>query len=417
MHVTAQVATGGAAPAACTAAAISRSPLEPSSRRIATRGVSAGSAPTGPPLGPMPAVHSGTYDMRHCGGTRKRRPSRSTAVTSGAACSRSSANEVDSQTSRSSAVGPSTTSEPPTLMWTCRHVRVEFLKDKGETGEPWNGLCERVAYAIAMFMKHMCETFRNSCCNTTSASPEAVGCTDARRMRSIWHPHAETAQRCCTGQRISGCHDLLPAQRTEMLHTAPHLLHIHCRADDAARHARVLVCAADASAVLRRNLQHEPWLLREQRRRRVGRVSHREVDLHAREAGEGHLEDGDGDAAVRDVVARGDAAGGDEALRDVERGLQGGHVDVRGFVAELAVRLRQRRAAGAPLALHSGVRGASVREHGRRVGVCCGRHGAQLMGCGCTRSCHDGGGGGGEAGRELYRWAAMRGDCMTATAR
>ena len=69
----------GSKPAACSAAAISRSPLLPSSRSTATRGRS-------PRARASAGVHAGAHGSAQVGAVRVASPACSTATHSGAAC-------------------------------------------------------------------------------------------------------------------------------------------------------------------------------------------------------------------------------------------------------------------------------------------------------------------------------------------
>mmetsp|Transcript_42935 Transcript_42935/g.128887 ORF Transcript_42935/g.128887 Transcript_42935/m.128887 type:complete len:445 (+) Transcript_42935:1310-2644(+) len=101
------VMSHGSIPPANAAAAISRSPLEPSSRMTATRTLSVASSFA-------LAVNSGLYGRAHFGAVRVACTACSASTHSSAHCSRSSANAVASHTSRIAAVLPDTATLPAT---------------------------------------------------------------------------------------------------------------------------------------------------------------------------------------------------------------------------------------------------------------------------------------------------------------
>mmetsp|Transcript_42935 Transcript_42935/g.128888 ORF Transcript_42935/g.128888 Transcript_42935/m.128888 type:complete len:418 (+) Transcript_42935:1030-2283(+) len=114
------------------------------------------------------------------------------------------------------------------------------------------------------------------------------------------------------------------------------------------------VLSRDGVGLARRHLQDEAELLGEERSKHVVRVGRRrrQVGHHATVAGKRHLHERRHDATVADVVASCDDALIDERLCRLPHALEGCGRDVRRVVADLAVRLRERRAteASAPSA-------------------------------------------------------------------
>mmetsp|Transcript_19636 Transcript_19636/g.66816 ORF Transcript_19636/g.66816 Transcript_19636/m.66816 type:complete len:395 (+) Transcript_19636:731-1915(+) len=102
------VTSHGSKPAAWKAAAISRSPLLPSSRSTATLTLSAFSMTAA-------SVLAGVMPHDHDGPTRAARPACSSATVAWLACSRSRWKDVSSHSSRRAGVVPSTHASPPTL--------------------------------------------------------------------------------------------------------------------------------------------------------------------------------------------------------------------------------------------------------------------------------------------------------------
>mmetsp|Transcript_10741 Transcript_10741/g.25284 ORF Transcript_10741/g.25284 Transcript_10741/m.25284 type:complete len:233 (+) Transcript_10741:905-1603(+) len=107
----------GCSPASKSAAVISRSPLEPSCRSTATRGLESEGA-----LSSVSGVAAGTKLRFHAGASRVESEACSWATQAGLVCSFSSSKLVASHTSRSVASGASTTGavSPATVTRTCR---------------------------------------------------------------------------------------------------------------------------------------------------------------------------------------------------------------------------------------------------------------------------------------------------------
>mmetsp|Transcript_1373 Transcript_1373/g.3213 ORF Transcript_1373/g.3213 Transcript_1373/m.3213 type:complete len:305 (-) Transcript_1373:1023-1937(-) len=112
------VMSHGSIPAACTAAAISRSPLLPSSRRTATRTLLVAAMTSG-------NVLAGVKLRFHTGLVRPARLAASASTHSSAACRRSSTKEVASQASRSTGMLSASTGLPPTATATLWSAAVE----------------------------------------------------------------------------------------------------------------------------------------------------------------------------------------------------------------------------------------------------------------------------------------------------
>ena len=98
------------------------------------------------------------------------------------------------------------------------------------------------------------------------------------------------------------------------------------------------------------DLHHHPRLLGEEG---CVQLVAGDVDAPALVAGEGHLQQGDDEAAVAHVVARHDGPAPDQVLHRLEDRVQSGRIlDVGSFVAELAEDLGERAAAQAAPVSH-----------------------------------------------------------------
>ncbi len=108
------------------------------------------------------------------------------------------------------------------------------------------------------------------------------------------------------------------------------------------------------------HLDDNPGLLGEQRRVQIVPL---EVDAPALLAGEGHLQQGDDQAAVADVVAGEDGSALDQVLNRLEHRLERGRIlDVRRLVAQLAEDLGERARLPADACFPPGAAGACCRS-------------------------------------------------------
>ena len=139
-------------PASSSTAAISRSPLVPSSRSTATRGLAPGARASS-----ASGVGAGEYVSRHSGGARVARPAASCATHTGLAWRASSWKDVASHVSRSAAMGASSTRAPPTVTVTA---------PSGAPGAP-TGAAGTSATANA------CSTAASAASSTSSSQPSS----------------------------------------------------------------------------------------------------------------------------------------------------------------------------------------------------------------------------------------------------
>mmetsp|Transcript_7756 Transcript_7756/g.22031 ORF Transcript_7756/g.22031 Transcript_7756/m.22031 type:complete len:222 (-) Transcript_7756:2582-3247(-) len=130
------VTSQGSKPAACRAAAISRSPLLPSSLSTATRTLSSRARISG-------SVASGVNDSRHSGAVRSARPLSSCATHPSAHCRRSSRKAVSSHAARSSCTELEICRAPPAATSTCCAARVRPRRTQGTPASSRNKVCTR----------------------------------------------------------------------------------------------------------------------------------------------------------------------------------------------------------------------------------------------------------------------------------
>mmetsp|Transcript_11691 Transcript_11691/g.50001 ORF Transcript_11691/g.50001 Transcript_11691/m.50001 type:complete len:373 (+) Transcript_11691:1680-2798(+) len=178
-------------PALWIAAAISRSPLLPSSRRIATRTLS---------VFDMTAseVRSGAYVRCHAGASRCRRDASSAATVASELCRRSSANDVASHVSRRSATAASTTTTSPARTT----ARPSLVDDPtSETVTPAAAYVASTSWRFSWdtSRKRASSSAKSADCQSPSSltgrvtSIPAVGCGNAISKTEVTNPPSDTS--------------------------------------------------------------------------------------------------------------------------------------------------------------------------------------------------------------------------------